>query len=199
MQHELFRFSNVRRAARVAASKTSSTPSPVKDEHSRYFLAPSDVEVSLPSLAVTKRSDFFRISSIAMGSSRRSFFKPTMMIGTPGHRSFASSAHCIEVISRRTDGTRAIGTTDLMLYILQRIRGVDGEADQDDVRFGIGQRAQTLVVLLSRGIPQGQLDRPSIHPTICYIVLENGGDLGRGGQRPTRQTRMTSGTDEIRT
>lgn len=93
MQHELFRFSNVRRAARVAASKTSSTPSPVKDEHSRYFLAPIWVDISPPSLGVTNRSDFFLISSIARGSSRRSFFKPTNMIGTPGHRSFASSIH----------------------------------------------------------------------------------------------------------
>lgn len=33
-------FSNVNNAALVAASKTSSTPSPVKDEHSRYFRAP---------------------------------------------------------------------------------------------------------------------------------------------------------------
>jgi hypothetical protein len=94
MQHEVFRLSNVRRAARVAASKTSSTPSPVNDEHSRYFLAPICVAVSLPSLDVTKRRDFFRISSIARGSSRKSFFNPTSMIGTPGHRSFASSIHC---------------------------------------------------------------------------------------------------------
>lgn len=94
MQHELFRFSNVRSAARVAASKTSSTPSPVKDEHSRYFLAPIWFAVSPPSLGVTNRSDFFLISSIASGSSRRSFFRPTKIMGTPGHRSFASSTHC---------------------------------------------------------------------------------------------------------
>jgi hypothetical protein len=35
-------------------------------------------------------SDFLRISSIANGSS---FFNPTKRIGTPGHRSFASSIH----------------------------------------------------------------------------------------------------------
>jgi hypothetical protein len=37
-----FRSLNVKSAALVAASKTSSTPSPVKLEHSRYFLAPHD-------------------------------------------------------------------------------------------------------------------------------------------------------------
>jgi hypothetical protein len=39
--------------------------------------------------------DFLRISSIASGSSRRSFFNPTSRIGTPGQRSFASSIHYI--------------------------------------------------------------------------------------------------------
>lgn len=96
IQHDDFRLSNVSRAARVAASKTSSTPSPVNDEHSRYFRALICVAVSLPSFGVTKRSDFFRISSIAPGFSRRSFFSPTRIIGTPGHRSFASSIHCTE-------------------------------------------------------------------------------------------------------
>lgn len=93
MQHEDFRLSKVRRAARVAASKTSSTPSPVREEHSRYLRALICVAVSFPSLGVTNRSDFFRISSIAPGFSRRSFFNPTRMMGTPGHRSFASSIH----------------------------------------------------------------------------------------------------------
>ena len=94
-QHELFRFSNVRSAARVAASKTSSTPSPVREEHSRYLRAPIDDAMSLPSFVVTNLRDFLRISSIANGSSRRSFFNPTSRIGTPGHRSFASSIHYV--------------------------------------------------------------------------------------------------------
>lgn len=97
--------SKVRRAARVAASKTSSTPSPVRDEHSRYFLAPICVAVSLPSLEDTNRSDFFLISSMARGSSRRSFFRPTNMIGTLGQRSLASSIHCCwgQWLSDRTE------------------------------------------------------------------------------------------------
>lgn len=55
--------------------------------------APICVPVSLPSLVVTNFSDFLRISSMAKGSSRRSFLSPTRMMGTPGHRSFASSIH----------------------------------------------------------------------------------------------------------
>lgn len=90
-------FSNVSRAALVAASNTSSTPSPVNDEHSRYFRAPISWAISLASLVPTKCCDRFRISSIATGSSRKSFFRPTSMMGTPGHRSFASSTHLEKV------------------------------------------------------------------------------------------------------
>lgn len=86
-------FSNVRRAARVAASNTSSTPSPLKLEHSRYLLAPISRATPSPSCVVTNRNDFLRISSIATGSSRRSFFNPTSMIGTPSQRRVASSIH----------------------------------------------------------------------------------------------------------
>jgi hypothetical protein len=99
-QHDDRCLSNVRRAARVAASNTSSTPSPVKDEHSKYFLAPTWAAVSLPSLDVRNFNDFFRISSIATGSSRKSFFRPTRIIGTPGQRSLASSIHFGSYISR---------------------------------------------------------------------------------------------------
>lgn len=91
-------FSKVSKAALVAASKTSSTPSPVNEEHSRYFLAPISCPTSVASLLVTKRSDFLRISSIATGSSRKSFFNPTNMIGTSGHRSLASSTHYVRSI-----------------------------------------------------------------------------------------------------
>ena len=86
-------FSNVSSAALVAASNTSSTPSPVRLEHSRYFLAPISCAASFPSLGVVKCRDFFRISSWARGSSRRSDFSPMRIMGTPGQRSAASSTH----------------------------------------------------------------------------------------------------------
>ncbi|KAL2292806.1 hypothetical protein FJTKL_07870 [Diaporthe vaccinii] len=87
-------FSNVSSAALVAASNTSSTPSPLRLEHSRYFFAPTSRAAASPSCSVTNRRDFLRISSTATGSSLRSFFNPTSMIGTPGHFSVASSTHC---------------------------------------------------------------------------------------------------------
>lgn len=58
-------FSNVVSAARVAASNTSSTPSPVRLEHSRYFLAPISSFMSLPAFVVVNLKLFFLISSTA--------------------------------------------------------------------------------------------------------------------------------------
>lgn len=94
-------FSNVRRAALVAASNTSSTPSPLKLEHSRYRLAPISRATPSPSWAVTNRWDFLRISSMATGSSRRSFFSPTRMMGTPSQRRVASSIHYSSNVSAK--------------------------------------------------------------------------------------------------
>jgi hypothetical protein len=91
---------NVNSAALVAASKTSSTPSPVRLEHSRYFRAPHDWAISAPSLGVTNFWLLLRISSMAIGSSRRSFFRPTRMTGTSGHRSRASSIHLCRTFSK---------------------------------------------------------------------------------------------------
>lgn len=151
MQHELFRLSNVRSAARVAASNTSSTPSPVKDEHSRYRLAPTCVAVSVPSLVVTNRSDFFLISSIARGSSRRSFFNPTNIMGTPGHRSWASSIHCDCILADSYNQERR--GTNLVFHILQRIWRVHSKPNQDDMSFRVRQWPQPLVVFLTSSIP----------------------------------------------
>lgn len=101
-------FSNVSSAARVAASNTSSTPSPVSDEHSKYFRAPISRAAFVPSFSVKNRKDFLRISSCAIGSSRRSFFRPTRMIGTPGHRSLASSTHCKRLAYCRSGPQRVL-------------------------------------------------------------------------------------------
>jgi hypothetical protein len=83
-------WSPLSRLCLVAASKTSSTPSPVSEEHSRYFFAPMRLRTSSPSSAVRNFSERLRISSCATGSSRRSFLRPTRMIGTPGQRSRTS-------------------------------------------------------------------------------------------------------------
>lgn len=95
-QHPVFSFrSPDSKLWRVAASNTSSTPSPVSEEHSRYFRAPILLRISSPSSAIRNFSLRFRISSCATGSSRRSFLRPTRMMGTPGHRSKTSG--CLDL------------------------------------------------------------------------------------------------------
>jgi hypothetical protein len=43
----------------------------------------------------------------------------------------------------------------LLLDVVKGIRGVDGEADEDDVGIWIRQRTEAIVIFLTRGIPQG--------------------------------------------
>lgn len=69
------------------------------------------------------------------------------------------------------------GAAYLLLDVVKRIWGVNGETDQDDVRVGIRERAKTVVILLTSGIPQGQLDVLAINLDIGDVVLEDGGDV----------------------
>jgi len=41
----------------------------------------------------------------------------------------------------------------LLGNVVERIGGVDGEADQDDVRVGVGQGTETVIILLTSRIP----------------------------------------------
>jgi hypothetical protein len=94
IQHPLLSLSSCwGNAALLAASNTSSTPWPVKEEHSRYFLAPMVCAISDAALLLTKSPDLFCSSSMAAGSSRRSFLSPTRIIVASGHRVVTSSAH----------------------------------------------------------------------------------------------------------
>ena len=67
--------------------------------------------------------------------------------------------------------------TYLLLNVVKRIGRVDSEADQDNVRIGVRQRTETIVVLLASRIPKGQLDMLSIDLNVGDVVLENSGDV----------------------
>jgi len=41
----------------------------------------------------------------------------------------------------------------LLLYVIERIRGIDSEADKDNMRIGVRERSETVVILLASGIP----------------------------------------------
>jgi len=42
--------------------------------------------------------------------------------------------------------------------IFKRVWAVDGEADEEEICFGIGKWSETIILLLTCCIPQGQLD-----------------------------------------
>jgi len=65
----------------------------------------------------------------------------------------------------------------LLLYVVQRVGGVDGEADQDDMGVGVTERAETVIVFLSGLIPEGKLNVLPIDLDIGYIVLEHSGNI----------------------
>jgi hypothetical protein len=67
--------------------------------------------------------------------------------------------------------------TYLLLDVVERVGGVDGEANQDNVRIGVGKRSETVIILLTGGIPKGQLDVLAIDLDVGNVVLENSGDV----------------------
>lgn len=67
--------------------------------------------------------------------------------------------------------------TYLLKDVVQRIRRVDSEADQDDVRIRVRERSETVVIFLASRIPQGQLNVLVVNLDVGDIVLENGGDI----------------------
>lgn len=65
----------------------------------------------------------------------------------------------------------------LLLDVVERVGRVDGEADEDDVRVGVRERAQTVVVLLACGIPEGELDVLAVDLYVGNVVLEDSGHV----------------------
>jgi hypothetical protein len=67
--------------------------------------------------------------------------------------------------------------TYLLKNVVQRVRRVDSEANQDDVRVGVGEGSETVIIFLSSRIPQGQLDVLVVDLDIGDVVLEDGRDV----------------------
>lgn len=53
----------------------------------------------------------------------------------------------------------------------------DGEADDEDVGLGVGERAQAVVLLLARSVPEVQADCPAIHGHLGTVVVKHSGDV----------------------
>jgi hypothetical protein len=127
-------------------------------------------------VGVTKRCDRFRISSIATGSSRRSFFKPTSMIGTSGHRSCASTTHYIGGVSKFSQpGTSVVSRG-----------GGRGWARRTTVTHDGGVRPKRRLAASRK--PFGWTGRPGVRdcaPTLCLTLSS---ESGVSTEKPIRMT-----------
>lgn len=65
----------------------------------------------------------------------------------------------------------------LALDVLKRGRRYHGEADEENVGLRVRQRTQTVVVLLSRSVPEREIDGTSIDHDVGGIVVEDGGHV----------------------
>lgn len=61
----------------------------------------------------------------------------------------------------------------LFLDVIEGIRRVYSEADEDDVGVWITEGPETIVIFLASGIPKGELDVLSVDFHVCDVVLEH--------------------------
>lgn len=61
--------------------------------------------------------------------------------------------------------------------VIERIWGIDGKADEDDMRVGIGKWTKTIVVFLTSCIPKGQLNMLAVNLDVGNVILEDGGNI----------------------
>jgi hypothetical protein len=94
----------------------------------------------------------------------------------------------------------------LFLNVVERVGRINGETDQDDVGVRVRQWAQTIVILLSGGIPKSQFNMFSVHLDICNIILEDGGhidlregSLGENDEKTSLSTGTITNDDELAT
>jgi hypothetical protein len=59
------------------------------------------------------------------------------------------------------------------LNVVEGIGRIDGEADEDNVRIWVRERSESIVIFLSGGIPQRQLDSFTIYYDIGDAVTDN--------------------------
>ena len=67
----------------------------------------------------------------------------------------------------------------LLHDVLERVGAVDGEADEEQVGLGVGERPQPVILFLPGGVPQCELDglATGLMRLGSNVVLENCGHI----------------------
>jgi len=107
----------------------------------------------------------------------------------------------IELGAREDDGgvssvVRNLGIP-LGANVVERGRVHQREADEENVGLRVRQRSETVVIFLTGGIPQTQVDGLSVHHDVCRVVVEHRGDVFSGeriGGVGNEKARLADGT-----
>ena len=87
----------------------------------------------------------------------------------------------VDLAANQDDGNAAAVVkglcVPLLLDVLQGIRGVNREADEQHVRIGVRKRSESVEVLLTSSIPKGEGDVAAIDDDLRHVVLEHGRDV----------------------
>jgi hypothetical protein len=96
-------------------------------------------------------------------------------MGRPWQKCRTSEIHC-GTVSEPLGQALARGSY-LLLHVVERVGRVDSEANQDNMRIGVRERAETVVIFLASGIPEGELNVFAIDFDVGNVVLEDSGDV----------------------
>lgn len=71
------------------------------------------------------------------------------------------------------------GKKYLVHYVLEGVWAVDGEADEEEVGLGVGERTQTVVFFLPCGIPESELNCLAglLVDGVCDVIFKDGGNV----------------------
>lgn len=80
---------------------------------------------------------------------------------------------------RDTRSGGGLNSNYLVHDVFEAVGTVDGEADEEDVGFGVGEGAQAVVFFLAGGIPEGELDHFACWRVrrVGDVVFEDCGDV----------------------
>jgi len=107
-------------------------------------------------------------------------------MGVVGQKCITSGYHCSHVSN--VGQWRVNGVTYLVHDIFKRVWAIYGKADEEEVRLRIRQWAETVILFLSRRIPECELDRFSGRWMCGHgnVILEDGRDVFLCPLAPTR-------------
>jgi len=162
----------------MASSKTAFNPFWVKALHSKYFTAP--ISFTIDSACSTEMGAIFLSCKRAKvsGSSLKSILVPTRSFGVLGqwwaisgfHYKRKTTTEFLKPTKYLSEPFRR--TTYLSTSVFVRRRRDNRKADKKDVRLGVTQGSQSVVIFLASCVPQSQVDCFVIHHHVCTVVIK---------------------------